>query len=378
MRLTGKVFGSLRHESPCGGLGVSLPTLLRIHLPILACAILILRCGGNDQEVVIEPVAIRIQPVTAIERPGHVLASGTVQGRATIDVAFEVSGTAIQVIPEEGERVRKGQVIAALDPTDFDLDLRAARAAADRARDDHERYRKLYDRQSLSASDYTKVETGLREAEARQGLAAERLADTRLVAPISGIVARRDLEPGEMVSPGRPVFTIVAIDPIEIRAGIPEIEIGRVHVGQTAIVSVPALGDRTFEGRVSVAGVSADPSARTYSVEILAPNPGGVLLPGMIAEVLIEGDERVSSLMVPGQAIVRDEDEVPRVFVYYPEEERVFGRRVEPGGVYRQEVEVRDGLRAGELIVVAGQNELRDGMQVRLLEDGEERARRVP
>jgi RND family efflux transporter MFP subunit len=354
-----------------------LPFFLRVHLAILGCTILSVQCGGDNSQPVIEPIAIRVQPVTAIERPGYVLASGTVQGRATVDVAFEVSGTAIRVGPEEGDRVRKGEILATLDPTDFDLDLRAARAAADRARDEHERYQKLYDRQSLSPSDYTKVETGLREAEAHQGLAAERLADTRLVAPISGVVAMRDLEPGESVSPGMPVFTIVAIDPIEIRAGIPEIEIGRVHVGQDAVLSIPALGDRTFEGRVSVVGVSADPSARTYTVEILVPNLGGLLLPGMIAEVRIEGDERVSSLTVPGQAIVRDADEVTRVFVYYPDEERVYGRRIEPGTVYGQEVEVRGGLREGELIVVAGQHELRDGMPARPVEDDEKAARQA-
>jgi RND family efflux transporter MFP subunit len=151
---------------------------------------------------------------------------------------------------------------------------------------------------------------------------------------------------------------------VQVQVGVPEAEIGRVAVGQTATLTVPALGDRSFQGRVHLVGIAADPASRTYTVKIQVANPDRALRPGMIAEVRIQSDEVVRALTVPGEAIVRDADGVTRVYVYFPDEERVHARRVEPGSVFGREVEIREGLEEGELVVVGGQHRVREGSLV--------------
>src|SRR5581483_2755839 len=114
-------------------------------------------------------------------------------------------------------------------------------------------------------------------AEAQATEEQKRLHDTRLVAPISGSVAMRKVDPGQTVSAGVAVFTIVELNPVKVRVGVPEAEIGKVHPGAKAEVSAPSLGGRCFTGRVAIIGVAAEPASRTYTVKILVPNPGPAL-----------------------------------------------------------------------------------------------------
>jgi len=115
---------------------------------------------------------------------------------------------------------------------------------------------------------------------------------------------------------------------------------------------------------VTMIGVSADPASRTYPVKLALPNPGRALLPGMIAEARISGARMTRALTVPGDAIVHDAEGATRVFVYSPAERRVYGRRVTVGAPIDREVEVRDGLTLDDLVVIAGQQRVRDGARV--------------
>src|SRR5690349_328404 len=135
-----------------------------------------------------------------------------------------------------------------------------------------------------------------------------------------------------MVGIGTPAFGIVAIDPVEIRIGVPEAQIGMIHRGAGATIAVPALAGQPFAARVTPIGVAADAASRTYAVKLDVPNPGHHLLPGMIAEASVRGDAMVRALTVPGEAVVHDAEGATLVYVYFPKEQRVYSRRVEIGG----------------------------------------------
>jgi multidrug efflux pump subunit AcrA (membrane-fusion protein) len=332
------------------------------------------------------------------------------------DLSFLVSGKVIRVVPREGEFVRKGQVLAEVDPVDYQLALnasaaqaRAARALADKAEgsarpeqleqarlafrrteDEYKRMKFLYDAKSLAPNDFQKFETaylsakeqydlaragaqkedkaqaraGFDQATAAERIAVKRLADTRLVAPMDGYISRRLVEPGVVVSPGRPAFTIVRLDPVEVQVGVPETDLRRVRLGQQAAVRIPALGGESFSGTLRVINVSADPATRTYMARIVVPNPKHVLRVGMIAEAAIEGDGLVDAMALPGEAIVRDPQGATLVYVYYPEKKRVYSKRVEVGAVLGKDVQIRGGLGGDEIVVVGGQQKLRDGVAV--------------
>jgi multidrug resistance efflux pump len=289
------------------------------------------------------------------QAPAVVAVSGSVVSpENAANLAFLVSGKVVRVGPREGDSVKRGQVLAVIDPTDYSLGVEAAvaqasaahavlqkaesparpevleqaRVAFERARDEYQRMKQLYESKSLPPNDFRKFEAGYEAArqqyeQARAGgqkedraqaraayeqalagarAARKRLSDTTLVAPADGFVANRSIEVGDVAGAGRPVFQIVKLDPVEVSVGVPETDIHFVRAGQTATIRIPALPAETFEGSVRLINVAADPGTRTYMVRIAVPNPRRVLRLGMIAEAQIQGDRRVAVMSLPGDA----------------------------------------------------------------------------
>lgn len=350
-------------------------SLKRLFLPSLP---LLLACGhhgGTDPAERKAPIAVaKASRVQELER---ISVSGTLtpQGGSSM-VGFQVPGRALKVLFREGEPVRQGQVLAILDAENLTHALEAARAqvaaakaGADQADQEYHRMKQLFDSQSLAANDFAKFTAArdatrqqFEQASAGEGVARKNLAEAHLVAPINGFIAKRMLEPGVMVGAGQPVFEIAQMDPIEVNVGIPETDVRLVKVGQSASVTIPAWPGRSFQGTVRVVNVSADPASRTYMARVSVPNPQRELRVGMVAEVSITGSQRLDMLMVPADAIVRDPQGAPLVFQYFPDQKRVYSKRVEIGSFYGRDVQVKSGLQGQESIVVAGQNMLRNGM----------------
>jgi RND family efflux transporter MFP subunit len=209
-----------------------------------------------------------------------------------------------------------------------------------------------------------------RAAEAQASEERKRLDDTRLLAPISGNIGMRRIDPGQTVGAGMPVFSIVELNPVKVRVAVPEADIGKVRQGAGAEITVPSLGGRRFAGKVAIIGVAGEPASRTYTVKILVPNPGPVLLAGMVAEARIFGPASVQSLTIPSEAVVPDPQGAPNVFVYSTDRKRVYARRVEVGPPIGNEVEIHSGLSGGEQVVVAGQQKIREGSVVEIVGGG--------
>jgi len=392
-------------------------------LIMLGCVAALTSCshetkGAPDQA----PVPVQVRTPAVVDRAESVSASGSVEGSETADVAFLVSGRVARVMVEEGQHVSKGQLLAEIEATDYrnafnaaTAQMEAAQAVAQKAEaglrkqeleqaridferweDEYKRMKFLVERKSLPPNDFQKIEAAYNASRERYQMAQEgtrkedrasavsqaqaadaqaseerkRLNDTRLVAPISGNIGMRRVDPGQTVAAGNPVFSIVDLNPAKVRVGVPEADIGMVRQGAAAEISVPSLGGRCFKGKVAIIGVAAEPASRTYTVKILVPNPGPVLLAGMVAEARIFGPAKVQSLTLPGEAIVPDPQGAPNVFVYSPDRKRVYARRVEIGSPVGAEVEIRSGLRGGEQIVVAGQQKLREGRLVEIAGGG--------
>lgn len=358
---------------------------MRHKLLFLSPLGLILACGGHREVAETAKANIRVAQPTRVQELERVGVSGTLmpQGASSM-VAFQVPGRAINVLLREGEPVRKGQVLATLDSENLSHAVEAARAqvaaakaGADQAEQEFRRMKQLYDSQSLAPNDFAKFTAArdasrqqLEQAIAGEGIARKNLNEARLVAPVSGFIARRMVEPGVMVGAGQPVFEIAQLDPIEVNVGIPETDVRLVKVGQSATVAIPALRGRSFQGTVRVVNVSADPATRTYMARVSLPNPERELKVGMVAEVSITGAQRLDMLTVPAEAIVRDPQGATQVFQYFPDQKRVYSKRVEVGAVYGRSIQVRSGLSGTEAIVVAGQNALRNGMGAEPVQGG--------
>jgi RND family efflux transporter MFP subunit len=349
--------------------------------------------------------------------------SGTVEANVTAQGAFQIAGRVARVFVEEGQAVSKGQVLAELDSTDYRNAYDGAQAQADAARavdrkaqqgpraqeleqaridydrwlDEYKRMKFLYDHQSLAANDFKKIEAGYQAAQqrydmARQGTrvedkdaaadqsraasaqlheAGKRLADCQLRAPIAGFVGMRRIDVGDTVGAGTPVIGVLDLNPVKVRLAIPEAEIGKVREGARATVTIPSLDGRQFEGKVEAVGVTADPASRTYTVKIAVQNPERLLRAGMVAEARVFGPSIVNAITVPGAAVVRDTRGVTEVYVYEPTQRRVYARRVDVGAPLGDEVEILSGLNGNDQVVVAGQQNVREGSPVRLAGGGQ-------
>ena len=349
--------------------------------------------------------------------------SGSVEANVTALCAFQIAGRVARVPVEEGQAVGKGQVLAELDSTDYRNAYDAAQAQADAAQavdrkakqgprsqeleqaridfdqwqDQYNRMKYLYDHKSLAANDFKKIEAGYQAAQqryemAKQGTRVEdkeaasaqyraasaqnheaqkRLGDSRLRAPIAGFVGMRRIDVGDTVGAGTPVISVLDLNPVKVRVAIPEAEIGKVHEGARATVTIPSLDNRPFEGKVETVGVAADPASRTYAVKIAVDNPEHVLRAGMVAEARIFSSTIVTAMTVPGDAIVRDPKGVAHVYVYSPTQQRVYARRVEVGMLLNNEVAISSGVNGDEQIVVAGQQNVREGSPVRVTGGGQ-------
>jgi len=380
-------------------------------------------CGPKPQMAADQPVAVRVRAPNHIQQPVTVAASGAVEANVTAQGAFQIAGRVARVYVEEGQAVTKGQVLAELDATDYRNGYDAARGQADAAQavnnkaqegpraqeleqaridfdrwqDEYKRMKFLYEHQSLAANDFEKIEAGYKAAQqryemARQGTrvqdkeaasgqyraaaaqmheAQKRLADCKLRAPIAGFVGMKRIDVGDTVGAGTPVIGVLDLNPVKVRVAIPESEIGKVRQGARATVTIPSLDGRQFEGKVEAVGVAADPASRTYTVKITVANPEHLLRAGMVSEARIYGSAIVNALTVPGDAVVRDPRGVTEVYVYDPVRQRVYARRVEAGAPINDEVEIHSGLTGNELVVVAGQQNVREGSSAKIAGGGQ-------
>jgi multidrug efflux pump subunit AcrA (membrane-fusion protein) len=390
---------------------------------LLACVVVALFLGGCGRQSASadraqpDPIAVRIATPKHVRVPAEVVVSGTVETpSAPTSVGFLVSGKVIRVGPREGDFVKAGEVLAVIDPADFQFAVEAAvaqsalaraqnekasvsarpevveqaRANLSQAEDEFRRMKTLYEKKSLAPNDFKKYETAytnaqqqygqakegeqqedkaaakaaLEQAEAAERIARKRLSDSTLIAPISGFVSKRSIEVGAKATPDTPVFTIVELDPVEIQVGIPETDIRLIRRGQKAIVMASAFPGKNFSGEVHLVNVSAEPQTRTYMARIRVPNPEGKLLVGMITEARIMGDGQIDVLTLPGTSITRDPQGATQVYVYFSNEKRVYARRVGTAGVTGQDIQIVDGIKDTDWVVVAGQQLVREGSLV--------------
>jgi RND family efflux transporter MFP subunit len=346
---------------------------------ILVISVMACTAERDKKQTKTDAVPVTVGKVQKVQERETVFVSGTVSTPdSPAAVSFLVSGKVIFVGPREGDYVKRGQRLASIDPTDYHLALTTAtkqaemaRIAFERAEDEHRRMKMLFDSKSLAPNDYEKYKATYEsdrqqyeQAIAQEKISRKRLTDAELYSPVNGFISKRSIEPGETASPGRPVFEIVQLDTVEANVGVPETDIHLVKIGQKVYITIPALPNQSFEGTVRIINVSADPGTRTYMTRIRVPNPGHLIRIGMVAEAKIVGDQKISMMTLPGEAIVRDDQGATMVFVYFPEQRRVYSKRVKIGAFRGTEMEIKEGLSGNESIVIAGQDHLRDGMPV--------------
>ncbi len=354
-----------------------------------ALVLFLLACGGAPP-----PAEAPIRPVrTAMAESGtdRVRAlSGTVRAGSETRLSFRVAGTVEKVSVKVGDRVSAGTEIARLDATDYEISVQDARAGLLQARararstaSNYDRTRELYASNNAAKAQLDAARAEDESARALESSASKRLQlakaqvdYTRLVAAVECAVADVRITEGENVSPGSPVVVLTSGNEPEVEVAVPESLIGAISEGAKAKVDVDALPNVSFGATVVEVGVSATGALTTFPVTLRIDSGDAdslaALRPGMVAEVSFvfesAGDE--DRILVPAVSVSEDRDGRFAYVVKPTENPELFTverRKVRPGELTSEGLEMLEGIAAGELVVTAGISQLSDGKQVRLL-----------
>jgi RND family efflux transporter MFP subunit len=326
------------------------------------------------------PPLVAVARVQARDVPVEVRAPVDLRPLVQADVGSKTLGYLDAVLVERGDRVRKGQLLALVRPSDLPDQLAAARgtlaqvkSSAALARTNFERARALAPQAVISQQELQQADSQLASANAAEQAAeaqisalAVRLGETRIVSPLTGVVSQRRLDPGVLVGPpgGGAIITVSRTDVLRVFITVNEHDIGLLGagVGKDARVELDALPGRSFTGKVVRLAPELDSGTRTLDAEVQLPNPAGELRPGMYGRGAIVVDVHPLAAVLPATAVVFSDG---RAYAFVLEGDAVRRRGLGVGVDGGNWLEVRSGVRAGEEVVVAGTESLADGMKVR-------------
>ena len=290
--------------------------------------------------------------------------TAALEARADSQVVAKTSGVALQVLVEEGQRVRAGQVLVRLDSARAQLQAAQSGAQVRKLQANYERSLKLAEQKLISANDIDQIKYDLENARAANRLSNLEVSYANVKAPIDGVIASRSIKPGNFVQINTPIFRIVDIDQLEATLNVPERELATLKAGLPVELQVDALAGKTFTGIVDRVSPVVDAGSGTFRVIAAFNNASGQLQPGMFGRLRIDYDRRANALAIPRAALIED-DTKPSVFVVRDGKAQRVALTV--GHVEGGWVEVREGLKEGEQVVVAGKTALRDGTKVQVL-----------
>lgn len=319
-------------------------------------------CSSDTNSSAKGPLRVTTMVVEPREDINAGIYVGAVEEENSAALSFPVAGTLTRVCVDEGDRVRKGQLLAELDPTSARQTFDAARAALEQARDASARLKQLYDAKSLPEIQWIEAQTRLQQAEAAYGIAEKNLSDCRLLAPFAGVVGQRRMSVGETALPGVPVLTLLEIGQVKVRFSVPEQEIASMAADSRVRVVVPALGDSTLVAGRLVKSAVANPAAHTYEVRAALANRNGRLLPGMVCRVVVTPATAVEEIAVPVRAVQQTGS--GQHYVWRVQGDSVVRADVRTGRFVENGIVVEAGIQAGDCIVVDGMQKIGQGSKV--------------
>lgn len=339
-----------------------------------ACLILAGCKGGGDAQAKPaedkgpEAIPVEVEKVARRAIAASYGNTATLEPRAESQVVAKTSGVALQVLAEEGQVVRAGQVLVRLDPDRARLQAAQSAAQLRKLEANFRRAQQLEAQQMVSANDLDQLRYDLENARAVNRLANLELSYTDVVAPISGVIASRDIKAGNFVQINSPIFRIVDTARLEATLNVPEREITKLRAGQAVELTVDALPGRRFTGEVDRVSPVVDTGSGTFRV-VASFAGDGDLQAGMFSRVAIRYDQREDALVLPRRALLEDGGE-PAVFAV--RDGKAARVPLELGYSDGGWVEVRKGLAEGDAVVVAGKAALREGTVVQVLGDAAE------
>lgn len=351
------------------------PKLRRELLVIAWVAGFVIAAGCEKSEETAPKEVVRPVKVMTVAGKGEnrvVTFPGRTRANRRVDLSFKVAGPLVELPVEEGQQVKKGQLLARIMPRDFKINLDQAKAQAINAERQYGRYKELYVQRQVSKADFDQYKAARDVAAAQLEDANNALKDTYLRAPFQGIVAKRYVDNFQEVQAKQPIVFFQDNSKIEVLVDAPEnmvVNLREDSENVEFLATFAAASNKRFSLALKEYSTEADPQTQTYQVVFVMDQPKDInILPGMTANVTgrhIQDNTTPSRIIIPAIAVLEDASEASFVWILNQETMTVHKKNVVAGEMTGSDrIVLKEGLDGGEVIVTSGVTKLREGMKV--------------
>lgn len=342
---------------------------------LLAVSLLLTGCGKEEvveKVEVVRPVKIMTVQAGAVA-PSHAL-PGTVRAARRSELSFKVSGPLVALPVEEGQLLKKGDLVAQIQKRDFQTALDEAKARNLEAEKQFGRYKELYAKKQVSRADYDSYRAARDVARAQLEDARNRLGDTSLRAPFDGVISRRFVENFQKVQAKEPIANLQDITQIEVLINVPELLMASLKKEKEARLvhaSFEIIPGKEFKLTPKEFSTQADPATQTYQVVLVMDQPEeATILPGMTAMVTVRTGQKdgatEQTIIIPAIAVMDAPGNEPFVWLLDKDQTTVHKAHVSIGRMEGSaNIFIQEGLKGGETVIIAGITQLEEGMKVR-------------
>jgi len=345
----------------------------------------------EQQQQIIPPVLVRAFSVKKVNFDDMLPAMGAVKAKSEIPLKFEISGILQEINFKEGEKVKNGDLIARINPKDYDLRLEysknkllSAESTLKSAQKKLSVFQKLYEAGAIIQEKLEEIELDVETKKAdyeairsERRLAEEELLKTYLYASTDGFMGPRESEEGESISPTDAIGSLLDVSKVFVEIGIVEKDINKINADQKANIWVDAYNYKLFTGFIERIYPLVEGKSRTLTARIQVENPQNLLIPGMFARVEVFIISLKNSLIVPAASLIDAGNEtfflpvIPKDSTEEEEEQTLLGTmklsEVKIGYMSSDYVEIKSGIKEDDYVITEAQGELDDGIQVRII-----------
>ena len=286
---------------------------------------------------------------------------GIVESSEIVKVSAEIPGRLLNIYVDNGDRVRKGQLIAKVDVEDIQKSLDEVETSYQHAKDLFERQDRLWKKNIGSEMQFLSAKNNKERLEKGIASIKHQLKKANIYAPASGVVDNKNIEAGEMVSPGFPLFKILNTSKMKVTADVPETYLSTVKYGDIISIKIPALNIDT-QGKISRIGNTINPANRTFSIEIRLNNHKNVLKPNLLALVLLNDYSEEDVVVIPSELIQHEISGKPFVMLAKKNKDHLIAKKnyIKTGEEYNGQTVVVEGIVANDNLINKGARSLSD------------------
>jgi len=310
------------------------------------------------------PINVVVHPLVPSLIRDRINLPGVIEPWLHLNLLSKLNGTIEEVLLSEGDHVRQGDLIARIDADDYRIALEMAESSYKLAQSEYKRDMSMFDKGIVSSAELENRKNRLETTKSAMEQRALHLRRCDILSPMDGVITKLSAKVGLLLNVADPVAEIVQIDKVKAVIGIPESDVARVAELQTINLTIKALGNLQVQGVKHFLSPTPDSAARLYNLELMLENPTATILPGMFVRAAIIKQQIPDAMVVPLYSVISRND---RHFVYIAKDGVAVKKEVQLGYLEGWKVHIKEGLAAGDLVLIEGQRGVEDAQRIKVV-----------